>query len=182
MPLIGEELLTGIRPPDPVRPAQRITPPAAGTPENSYLSIEGSPAGAEARINGQSIGQTPVQFYALAPGRYTVTVAAAEHKEFTREVVIEPGKRHRLSYSLAAFGKITIKGEPEGAAVAVDGKDMGKTPLENVGLPAGKYSVRISRDGYTEHWGKIILSPGESKEIAYTLAALYETVSHARHG
>ena len=183
MPLIGQELLTGIRPPEPVRPAQRITPPVAGTPENSYLSIEGTPAGADARLNGQSIGQTPVQFYALAPGRYTVTVAAAEHEEFIREVVIEPGKRHRLSYSLAAFGKITIKGEPEGAAVSVDGKQMGKTPLENVGIPAGKYSVLISRDGYTEHNEDIALASGAVRDITYHLSALLKiTISSMPEG
>lgn len=183
MPLIGQELLTGVRPPDPVRPAQRIVPPVAGTTGSSYLSIEGTPAGADARINGQRIGQTPVQFYALAPGRYTVTVAASEHEEFTREVIIEPGKRHRLSYSLAAFGKITIKGEPKGAVVSVNGKEIGKTPFENVGLPAGKYSVRISRDGYTGHNENITLASGAVREIVYHLYAVLKiTISSMPEG
>ena len=175
MPLIGQELLTGVRPPEPVRPAQRITPPTAGAPENSYLSIEGTPAGADARLNGQSIGQTPVQFYALAPGRYTVTVAVAEHEEFTREVVIEPGKRHRLSYALSAVQKINVHSTPEGAEVRIDGRKAGETPLADLIVAEGDHDITIARMGYETHRQHVTVSPSAPVSISPVLVPKTKT-------
>ncbi|MDP2983953.1 MAG: PEGA domain-containing protein [Candidatus Latescibacter sp.] len=183
LPLVGHELLTGVRLPEPIKPMQRTLPgvsqPAA-QPEISYLSIEGTPASAEARINGQSIGQTPVQYHALAPGRCTVVIANAGYEDFTKEIVIEPGKQHKLSYNLTAFGRLTFKGKPDGATVSIDGKEIGKTPLDDRELPQGSYTVTITRQGYTDFQQNISLSSGEKREIGYALAALVKIAVESR--
>ncbi|MDP2984126.1 MAG: PEGA domain-containing protein [Candidatus Latescibacter sp.] len=182
LPLVGHELLTGVRLPDPLKPAQRTLPGVSqplAQPEISYLSIEGTPASAEVRINGQSIGQTPIQFHALTPGKHTVVVACAGYEDFTKEIVIEPGKRHKLAYNLTAFGRLTFKGSPDGATVSIDGKEIGKTPLAGYELQRGSYTVTITRQGYTDFRQNITLSPGEKREIEYALIVWSKLLSKA---
>ncbi len=183
IPLVGEELLTGIRPPDPPNLAGRVSRPAspsasqpasqpATQPGLSYLSVDGSPASAEVRIDGQSVGSAPIQFYSLAPGKHTVLVTGAGYEDFSREIVIEPEKRQKMSFSLVPLAKLSVKGSPDGATVAIDGKEVGRTPLDAHQLPRGTYELTITRDGYTEHIEKITLSPGDTRAIGYSLAAI----------
>ena len=47
-----------------------------------------------------------------------------------------------------APGRILVRSTPSGARVAVDGRDLGATPLAVRDLAVGTHTVRVTRDGY----------------------------------
>ena len=161
LPLVGHELLTGVRLPDPPKTLPRTLPNASRTiaqPEISYLTIKGTPASAEALINGQGVGQTPVQQYALPPGKYTVAVRNAGFTDFKDEIDLAPGKRHTLKYTLSSIAKVTIESMPNGAEVSINGKRAGETPLRDFTVIAGANEISIKRMGYETHHARVTVS------------------------
>ncbi len=168
IPLVGHELLTGVRLPDPPRPLQRLPQNASRPVEQptiSYLTIEGKPGSAEAFVNGQSLGQTPVHSYAILPGKYTVTVRIDGFQEHKEEVVIAPGKSRTVRYALSPIGKITIESMPAGAEVVINGKRAGETPLRDLTVNAGENTIKIKRLGYETHSQRVEVRQSESGGI-----------------
>jgi hypothetical protein len=76
-----------------------------------------------------------------------------------------------LALSAAASGNLSIATEPDNAAVFVDGKALGVSPLHVTGVPAGQHRLRIVKRGYREtaqtvkvvagepQWLRIVLTP-----------------------
>lgn len=64
--------------------------------------------------------------------------------------------------------KLSITSTPEKAAVSIDGKKKGKTPLQ-VNLPAGEHMVEITLTGYRTEWSKIPANQTGSFAINKTL-------------
>ena len=62
-------------------------------------------------------------------------------------------------------GAIVIDTSPSGAAVNLDGKDAGKTPLTLQHLAPGKYSLRISLAGYEPVEKRVELKQNESVDL-----------------
>lgn len=79
-----------------------------------------------------------------------------------------PQEKHANYLStITGFGE--IKSEPSGAAVVINDKEVGKTPLTDVFLPPGEYSVSIKKEKFTEFISTEILKPGDYSEITAIL-------------
>lgn len=75
---------------------------------------------------------------------------------------------------LAPIAVLTVSSDPVGATVYVDGRVVGRTPLDVPALPAGDHRVRLVRDGYLEHSRvvKIGRDKSETLHVRLTRAAL----------
>ncbi len=60
---------------------------------------------------------------------------------------------------------LTVKTEPPGASVLIDGLSRGVTPLAQTRVPAGEHRVRVSLAGYLENSRVISLSQGERQSL-----------------
>jgi hypothetical protein len=124
--------------------------PAATPPPPAGLRIETEPAGATVSIDGKELGVSPLTVPNVTPGLRTVRVfrdgyAPTELSlEVAPEVALAP-----LRFSLQAVdSKAAVTSEPAGAAVALDGRDAGKTPLDGVRLTPGPHDVLVQAPGY----------------------------------
>ncbi len=111
------------------------------------LTLETTPAGAEAFIDGRRVGLTPIDVR-LTRGRHAVRASLAGHRDLTFEVEIGGGRselrRERLEQRL---GRVTLESEPTPAEVRLDGPKRVtlQTPVETLTLPAGKYRMEVFR-------------------------------------
>jgi hypothetical protein len=64
---------------------------------------------------------------------------------------------------------VTIASEPAGAAVFLDGRPRGVTPLRLSDLPAGDHRVRLVMSGYLDNSRVLRLKPGEPREVRVKL-------------
>jgi predicted nuclease with TOPRIM domain len=61
-------------------------------------------------------------------------------------------------------GALVVRSEPVGAAVFINQKLVGETPLQLRGLRAGSHAVRIERQGY-ERWTVAVLVPADKQAL-----------------
>lgn len=66
-------------------------------------------------------------------------------------------------------GLLSIRTQPSGAAVYLDGQFAGQTPMRSGRLAAGAHRVRLVRDGYLENSRVVRVNSGRSTELDVTL-------------
>ena len=69
----------------------------------------------------------------------------------------------------AAEGGLLVDSRPAGAAVFIDGRPAGVTPLALAGIVPGTYSVRIERAGYRAVTTRVDVKAGERARVAARL-------------
>ncbi|HEU4416102.1 MAG TPA: PEGA domain-containing protein [Candidatus Angelobacter sp.] len=144
------------------------------TAVKGFLTIAGTPAGAEVFINGKDTGRvTPIEFL-VEPGTQNVVLKKAGFLEATTDVKLVAGQSVNYAPSLMAAGRtdnirlvnggmgkvfggngspngmarIEIKTEPKGAQVTINGTPLQKTTPVEVQVEPGNYDITIEKDGY----------------------------------
>jgi serine/threonine protein kinase len=138
-----------------------------------FITITGSPSGAEVFINGKDTGKaTPIEFM-VEPGPQTVTLRKAGYLDATTDLKVSAGQQMNYAPSLMAAGRtdniklvnggmgkvfgggspqgkarIEIKSEPKGAQVTVNGTPLQKTTPVEIQVEPGNYDIVIQKDGY----------------------------------
>ena len=64
---------------------------------------------------------------------------------------------------------LAIASEPAGAAVFVDGRPRGVTPMQVPDLPAGDHRIRLVKDGYLDNSRVLSLKAGEPRSVRVAL-------------
>jgi hypothetical protein len=64
---------------------------------------------------------------------------------------------------------LAIASEPAGAAVFVDGRPRGVTPMQVPDLPAGEHRIRLVKDGYLDNSRVLSLKAGEPSNVRVAL-------------
>lgn len=123
---------------------------SAPTPITGTLAVTSQPLGAKIRIDGKDYGVTPQNVNDLLIGRHTVTLIKDNFKSETKAVEIEENKTTNLNLSLSNINKMTIKSNPEGATLYIDGKQVGTTPY-TLEIASGNYDIRLTHDGYKDY-------------------------------
>ena len=62
-----------------------------------------------------------------------------------------------------------VESRPSGAAVIIDGRRVGTTPMSLGDVAAGSHAVRLERDGYRIWTSGISISAGEQNRITASL-------------
>lgn len=117
------------------------------------LAIDSRPAGAGVWLNGRAAGTTPLVLDAPA-GTYQVQVRmnGREARTFSARVVdgLTTKRSVRLGPAAAAPGELRVTTRPAGAALYLDGRALGASPIYVHGLSAGRYRLSASwPDGRT---------------------------------
>ncbi|MCA9836405.1 MAG: PEGA domain-containing protein [Trueperaceae bacterium] len=147
-------------------------PPAA--PRYGTISITSSPNRAEAYVDGQYIGLTPVR-YGTTSGSHTVEVRASGYQTYSSSVNVPGGQTTAINATLnpvVSTGTVNFVSQPQGAQVYVDGQYIGVTPTGAVSFNAGSHQVRFVLNGYSENSYSFNVNAGSSQTISGELRAL----------
>ncbi len=136
-------------------------------PQPAYLDVSLSPAGGELSLNGKSISVEARQ--KLAPNkRYYLNYKKKGYTSEEREISLKPGEEARVSFNLKLnIGDVQITSSPE-AAVYIDGKAVGNTPL-SLRLPSFTHKISIVRQGYRTIIKSVVPSAASPQRIDVTL-------------
>jgi hypothetical protein len=146
------------------------------------LSANSDPRGATVYLDGQQVGTTPLERFGLEPGSHSVRMAKEGYRPWEREVSIKTGETEELLARLTALkGSLLARSDPKGANVYVNGKSVGRTPVEQSGLEPGSHTVRFVKEGF-ETWERHVkVHPGEKVEVlAQLTAAKGDLVVHSK--
>jgi len=123
--------------------------------------------GARVMIDGQELGFTPVSNLEVKAGRRILEIQANNYQDIKTEVQIA-GCSEEQSFDFAlvpGWSDVFISSIPEGAAVSVDGKPAGNTPLK-IELPEGNYQLEINADGFKTWQTRLTVGLNQPQKIA----------------
>jgi hypothetical protein len=139
-----------------------------------FVTIAGSPSGAEVFINGRDTGKVTPVLFLVEPGVQSIVVRKPGFLEASTELKLVAGQSVNYAPSLMAAGRtdnirlvnggmgkvfggggssqgmarIEIKSEPKGAQVIINGTPLQKTTPVEIQVEPGNYDITIQKEGY----------------------------------
>lgn len=138
------------------------------------LTVETDPPDTTVTIDGKPIGAGPkLGPLLLEPGEHTIEATRPDHRSQRRTVKLEPGLSRNEKFVLEIeTGNIIVRATPEGAAVFLDGKQIGTTPLADaVSLAVGKHVLALHASDREDFEHAIDVRPGDRQILDIVLAA-----------
>jgi len=128
------------------------------------LVVISEPSGAKVLLNGKDVGKAPFT-KSIKSGEYEIVASMKDYLDEKKAVEVWNGETTEvvLRMGKVARGGLTIKTEPEGVAVFVDGLEIGKGPVTKQ-LKAGKYEVSASH-GKAKVKKQVTVFEGEKNTI-----------------
>jgi TonB family protein len=143
---------------------------------DGVMHVDSRPQGASVSVDGEDRGTTPLELTGLGAGRYEVMVALEDHRPQLESVQIseESPRRERLFIltrirTRPTTGLADITSTPVGAAVSIDGKAVGESPVRGFRLQPGEHAVEISKKGYESFSGTVAVVAGETASLGARL-------------
>ncbi|MBI4035620.1 PEGA domain-containing protein [Candidatus Daviesbacteria bacterium] len=131
-----------------------------GIKQTSGISILSTPSGATVFIDDKEVGKTPYEDQNLATKEYKIRLisdkaswsgitrlTAGTITVINRDLSVDPASAAGESLTLTEGKGLTVISNPSGAAIEIDGKVYGKTPL-TISLDPGEYTVLLSNANY----------------------------------
>lgn len=155
------------------------TPEPPAWPQDAQpLVLRSRPAPALVALDGAFVGVTP-GLAALPAGRHRLTFRAPDGTTREATAWVDRAAATELAVSLEAprpqedrpaTCRLTVRSDPRGAQVLVNGRTVGKTPLRGAGIPDGPLEVSLLADGHETWSTRLDLAPGKSAELEVQLA------------
>lgn len=159
-----------------------VAEPEAPLPSTGSLRVATQPDGARVLVNGEERGTSPLLVEALPLGTYRVRIErsgfdaeeleaaiTAEAPAASLDVALRPQTPAAPAAPKPAIFR--IRSSPPGARVAVDGRDVGVTPIERLQVNAGSRVVRVLRDGFLPWEDTFRARTGRTETIDAVLTA-----------
>jgi len=139
------------------------------------VQIDSQPPDAVVTLNDRRVGSTPYQDKNLKPGRYTLLVSKDGFETYSGSLEVRPGQTTPLTVTLKALilaGQLSIKSNPEGAAIFLDGRQAGTTPQELNNVPAGSHEIVLRKKGYKDYAASVTVEPQQTQTVVGNLVRL----------
>jgi len=131
--------------------------PVVLTPVSFKALVVSDPPGAEISLNGTPRGRTPRELEVTSAANQILSLRLKGYEEWSGR--LESGKPLPNPIPLKVrILKLSVHSEPPGAAVHLDGRQIGITPLEGLPLPMNQvHQLRLVREGYQDWTGALDL-------------------------
>lgn len=143
-------------------------------PLRGQLVVESEPPGVEVtRVDdGEVLGATPLSIE-VPVGPVEIVLRAEGHEERTARADVQDGETSRLSLRLAPLASrlavLSVRGEPDGARIRLDGELLGEAPLTRDALVPGRRLLRLEADGREPWEGAVVLEAGGASRVSFRL-------------
>ncbi|HVC18751.1 MAG TPA: PEGA domain-containing protein [Vicinamibacterales bacterium] len=152
--------------------AEVVAPPPAPT---GRLAIRSVPPGAQVILDGRGRGVTPLVLDGLGLRVHRVQLERPGFVTEARRLALSASRADRtLAVRLRpepppVAGRVTFASRPSGAAVFLDGRRVGVTPLEMPDVRSGTHQIRLALPGYQAWVTSIEVAGGEASRVTASL-------------
>ena len=151
-----------------IQPVEVQLQPAWGT-----MRFTSTPSGADVHIDGQLVGQTPLDTEVLETGS-ALRIAATGYRDYEKTVTVKAGTtgEYPIVELMVADGKLAISSAPAGANVSIDGEFRGVTPLSTDVVALREHRVELFLEGYRKASRDARVDPEETTTLDVRLEAI----------
>lgn len=148
----------------------QLPPPAITTKLNSNmgrLSVFSDPDGAEVRLNGDVVGNTPLKGASVEDGHHKLEVYKNGYQLYVKDISIVRNKETRIpNIKLRSLpATLYVNAVPAGCKLFIDDQPKGDANGEAIVVAAGKHTIRLSKAGFDDALEEIVLKGGETRRI-----------------
>jgi TonB family protein len=141
------------------------------------LHVETEPPGASVKVNGDVRGVTPLDVGGLPLGDYEVKLELKGFEPKTNTLSLtESAPKADVKVTLPRVAPVLANADllstPFGAAVTVDGKPAGQTPVTDLRVAPGTHQVQMAKEGYEAWAGLLKVESGKRGRLDVTLKAI----------
>ena len=130
------------------------------------VTIESNPAGATVLIDGEPVGETPLQALPVEAGEHSVLLQAERYLPLEQPLSVT-GRNipQALTLELApGWAEVRIDSLPQGATVLVDGENLGTTPAM-LELMAGERQLILQLTDFADWQQTLQIEAGQPLEL-----------------
>jgi PEGA domain. len=138
------------------------------------LTLQTVPADATIRIDGKDVGRGPTLGpLLLGPGEHEIEATRPGHRSQRRSVKLVSGGGRTEKFVLEVeAGQVVVRANIAGAAVFVDGRQVGITPLaDELSLPPGKHVLGVRAAEYEDAERAFAVQAGTRQVLDIVLTA-----------
>jgi TonB family protein len=155
-----------------------VTPPPAASPSASAtevaatelpspppVSVESEPSGGAVFLDDKEVGKTPVEL-AVAAGEHVVRVTHEGFSSGQLQITVAADGHPQLRFELdPVTAALSIHSEPSGARAAIDGREVGTTPVEKLAVYPGAHRITVGLAGYSAWTDSFEATAGKPVEL-----------------
>ena len=173
----------------PLKDLTKNIPILKGFYQNTTLEITTPNGKAEVKIGGKEYGETPVNIKNLVAGKYEVELTRTDDTGFykshifnieltknsTSRINIEIGPDDNLHGAILYYtddntiekgkGNITVTSNSENAKVYINKELLYSTPITNISINKGEYTLKLESPNYEELEFPIVIREGSVLNI-----------------
>ena len=117
-------------------------------------------------LDGKKLVGPPVPVQTVSAGNHQLVVVAPDAEVFVETVKVEPGMTTQVAVKLSDLsGGIAVNTDPPGAMVAIDGRDVGESPVEIKNASRGKHVISARMRGFVQREKEVDLKYGEELSV-----------------
>jgi serine/threonine protein kinase/TPR repeat protein len=141
---------------------------AGQKPEIAALSVRTDPEGAIIRLDGKSPQVPPNTFTHVPFGAHQLSASLDSYEPVTQNIEVRPGMAPDIHLQLKPIQEIaalSVRTDPEGAIIRLDGKPPQVPPNTFTHVPLGAHQLSASLDSYEPVTQNIEVRPGMAPDI-----------------
>jgi formylglycine-generating enzyme required for sulfatase activity len=147
-----------------------IGPVSLGQPD-AEIAIRSQPVGAQVLIADSLRGRTPMTLSLPAGTRHDIRLTREGYADWQQTLEARPGQAIKIQAELVpVLGQVSIRGNPDGATVSVNGVTRGRAPL-TLQLPAAPVQIEVSQAGFEKFVTSVAPVPKLSRVVEYRLVS-----------
>jgi hypothetical protein len=144
-------------------------------PNTAIINVYSVPSDANAYLDTNYIGNTPIDNYEIAPGTHTLLISKDGYYDSTRTFTILSGQVRTFNFNLVEIPNpsiINVYSVPSNANVYLDDNYIGNTPIDSYEITAGTHNLRISKNGYYPYTETFTISEGQTITFNFNLVEI----------
>ena len=151
-------------------------------PDWAEITVSSDPPGAEVLADGEQLGVTPLTAE-LRSGARQLELRSPGFKTWRQPLQVEAGVAQRLpTVALEpSDGRLSLRTQPAGATILVDGEFRGRSPLTLDLDPGREYRVQATLPGHESVSRRFSLRSGEERRTSLQLPAVTGEVEFVVH-
>jgi serine/threonine protein kinase len=124
------------------------------------LKVVSKPSASAVFLDENHIGETPLSITMWMGGKHIIGVTKKGYNDFEQNVEMQFGTTKEINVELTPIllGELTVKSDPSGANVYLDGQMKGVTPLSLDIVKEGTINLEIKKDHYSTVKRNLVVS------------------------
>jgi len=181
-PVVAKEAIRNVATPKVDSLLKLAEQESLGLISDFSLEVSSDPVSAEIFVDGRDLGSTPGTFRLTSP-KFVLEVKKTGFVPVREDVFLTAASGNKKEYKLELMKRdLTLTSEPAGAAVFLDGQDVGKvTDCRLEGLSYGPHELKLTKSNYLDWSGSVNITD-DLKSAVHVILVGQSYVSLANWG